>query len=165
MFDVAAITGTVESIKAVIDLTQTLINARDAAAVKPQILELQGQVVTAHERALAAQLAQTSLLKRVNELEAKVAELEKWNAEKEHYQLIEIRPSSGIHALCLKGATVSPGQGHYFCQKCYEERHLSVLQKERREPGRCEVFACPRCGTDLYTIGYRKAEHIGFRPK
>jgi NMD protein affecting ribosome stability and mRNA decay len=86
-----------------------------------------------------------------------IAELEALDAEKQKYQLAQIRP--GVYAYTPKESASTLEPAHMLCTNCYEERHRSILQEEVRYPGRCHVMVCPRCSMDIYTEGAWQSEH------
>lgn len=142
MFDVADLGAMVTSLRAVAELTKLVVDAHDAGARREKSIELQGQIVTALDRALAAQLAQTTLLKQVIELEEEVADLKAWDAEKQKYQLTKLSASNEVFGYTLKeqGSVAEPK--HALCANCFEDEKKSILQGETRLP-LAEVLVCP----------------------
>src|SRR5258708_27990164 len=91
MPDAADFAAMFTSFKAITDIAKSLIDAHDATIRREKSIELQREINAAQQGALTAQTAQSSLLKRVGELEIEVADLKAWDTEKEKYQLIELR--------------------------------------------------------------------------
>jgi hypothetical protein len=159
MFDAAAMSGMITSLKAAAELTQIAINARDAGIVRAKVIELQGQIVTAQTCAMAAQADHSTMLNLVGELEKQVADLKAWDAEKQKYHLTKVAPTSEVLAYTLKeGGGVSEPR-HYLCPNCYQDRIKSILQPETRMPYTAKVLVCQRCGSDLYVHGHWRPEH------
>ena len=82
MVDMSMITGGLASLKAAKDIAEGLVSLRDTAKFQGAVVELQGKILAAHAD-------QFSLLERVRELEAKMAQLEAWEAEKKRYNLTD----------------------------------------------------------------------------
>ena len=120
MPDAADFAAMFTSFKAITDIAKSLIDAHDATIRREKSIELQREIIAAQQGALTAQTAQSSLLKRVGELEIEVADLKAWDTEKEKYQLIELRKS------------VARGHG---------ERWLTRRKKRQALPNRFISFA------------------------
>lgn len=157
MLDAPAIAGMVSGFKAATELVQLAINSRDAGIIKAKAIELQGQIFAAQANALTAQADQFTLLNRVRDLETEVAELKAWDAEKDKYELTNIRPPNSPHgklfAFALKEEIVTGEPAHLFCERCFRDRIKSILQEEMRDPGRILVLFCTRCGAELSRTG------------
>lgn len=108
------------AVKAAFDLAKSLKEINDAAVRNGVVIELQ-------EKILSAQEAQTALIERISNLEKEVAGFEKWDTEKEKYELKEIYPSS--FAYSIKEDTRGAEPPHLICANCYEQRRKSILQK------------------------------------
>ena len=109
------------------------------------------------QKILSAQADQTELAETVGALKARVAELEAWDADKKRYKLTDL--GGGMTAYSLKEGMENGEPPHHLCAACYNEGHKSIMQKEDRTPGRCQVLVCHRCGSDLYLSGIRDPEH------
>ncbi|HYM98839.1 MAG TPA: hypothetical protein VET25_03785 [Aestuariivirgaceae bacterium] len=120
--------------KTMFDMARGLKDINDATIRNAAVIELQ-------EHILAAQSAQATLVERVGSLEQTVASFEKWDAEKQKYELREISPNSFAYA--LKDAHGGE-PAHLICANCYEKRTKVILQ--RVDLGH---IACPVCGTRL----------------
>lgn len=155
----------IQSLNAVTQISKALLGIRDAALIREKVIELSGEVISAQSGALAAQADQFALLERIRQLEKQIADFEAWDAEAETYQLTDLRgksdPRGSILAYAPKEGTHTSEPAHFLCAKCYHERHKSILQHETRDPGRCKVLVCHRCGSDLYLEGERDAKHAG----
>ena len=161
MVDLIAIKGAVDGLKAARDIAKTAIGLRDAALLQSKVIELNDTIITAQSSALDAQADQLTLAKRIEDLERQIAEMEKWNGEKQRYDLNEIIP--GVYAFALKEAERCSTPAHYMCANCFNEGHLAILQKETRMPYRTEFLNCHRCGLEVVTHGTRRPEHSGSR--
>jgi hypothetical protein len=157
MPDAADFAALFSSLKAITELTKLLIDARDATVVRAKAIELQREIITAQSSTLMAQASQFALLDRVRNLEKEVTDLKAWDAEKEKYELKDLRPSpvferSGALAYALKKDAGSSEPFHLLCAKCYQDGRKSILQQEVR-PGFIEIMYCQSCGGTINLTG------------
>src|SRR4051794_3209565 len=108
------------ALKTALDMTRALKDINDATIRNAAAIELQEKILSARE-------AQTALLERISELEKQVADFEKWDAEKENYQLANIYDDTLAYARKPDASgTVPP---HHICANCYEDRKKKILQR------------------------------------
>ena len=102
------------------DTVKVLKEVNDATVRNAVVIELQESILTAREQ-------QTALIERVKELEQQFARHERWDEEKQRYELRVFGHRAFAHALkpdAAKGEAM-----------CYERGIKSVLQSNRL-PGR-----------------------------
>lgn len=171
MPDVADFAALFSSLQTITNLAKLLIDARDASVIRAKAIELQREIIATQQGALAAQAAQSTLLKRVSELEKEVTDLKAWDAEKQKYQLMDVRPKGApggsALAYALKEEAGSPEPMHLLCAHCYQEGRKSILQEETRYPGRIDVLFCQACGAEISRTGvwYSTTPRYGAKPK
>ncbi|HYV32729.1 MAG TPA: hypothetical protein VEO53_16700 [Candidatus Binatia bacterium] len=153
MVDMGAISGGLAALKAARDIAEGLINLRDTAKFQGAVVELQGKI-------LAAQSDQFALLERARELEAKLARLEAWEAEKRRYQLKDFGGSTFAYELRPEAADGEPP--HRICPNCYQKGHKSILQFQFQVFGQ-DRYICPGCETE-FAFGQRQAARINYPP-
>ena len=145
------------SLKVITDLAKLMIDARDASVIRAKAIELQREIIAAQSCALAAQTDQLALLERKRELEKEVADLKAWEAEKEKYELANVRPqnhpSGTAFAYALKEAAGATEPKHFLCANCYQQGQKSILQREHRMPGALDIMFCQRCGGEINLTG------------
>jgi hypothetical protein len=151
MSEFQAVASTLVGLKAAGDLVKALLDVQGAIKEQGKVFELQRIILAAHQSALAAQEAQASLLKRINELEQQIADFETWESDKQHYQLEDV--GNGSLAYVLKEEPGSADQIHKICANCYQHRQKSILQPLTRSMSK--FLFCPSCKTEIY---------IGFHP-
>ena len=132
--------------KTMFDMSKAIQDAHDVATRDRAVIELQKEI-------LSAQMAQAELIERVGGLEKQVAAFEKWDAEKEKYELCKI--STDTFAYARKEDTRGAEPSHYICARCYEDRKRSILQRADS----AHVF-CPECKTKFR---FDSAEAAAFR--
>ena len=149
MFDIAAISGALTSLKTASEIAKNLVGLRDASLVDEQILELRRQLSEAVEACLAVKLTQSAQIDRIRELEKEIVALKAWGAEKENYKLAEWK--HGVMAYipkeCVHGAEAS----HALCAACYESGKKSVLQSTKVLF--THVTKCAGCKSEITTTG------------
>lgn len=157
MVDLGSIQAALGSIKAMTDITNALLQLKIGSEVQSKVIELNAKILSAQTDAAAALTDQFTLLEQVSDLKKQIAELETWNTEKQRYQLTEI--GAGVFAYTLKPGVDDAGPAHKICEKCYGDRHVSVLQAETRMPGRISLLVCHNCGSELVLSGARGPEN------
>jgi CII-binding regulator of phage lambda lysogenization HflD len=131
---VAETLGGLSALKTAMDMAKALKDINDATIRNSAVIELQ-------EKILAAREAQTTLLERIGDLEKEVASFEKWNAEKENYQLASIHADT--FAYVRKPSAEGNVPSHYICATCYEGRKKRILQRAD-----AAHVMCPDCKSD-----------------
>jgi len=132
------------AIKTALDIVQGLKNVTDASARNRAVIELE-------EKLLAATKAQTALLDRISELEKEVVGFEKWDAEKDRYELKKF--GHGV-ARFLKPEAQGAEPSHPVCANCFEDRKIKFLQQvptnaARQHLGMGPEWRCPGCPTKI----------------
>ena len=127
------------AIKSAFDMAKALKEIDDATKRNAAVIELQ-------ERILTAQSAQASLIEHIGELEKKVGAFEKWEREKQRYELKNV--GWGAFAYVLKKDERGAAPPHWICTKCYEHDRAVTLQLMFNK-GRGQVWTCPSCGMEL----------------
>ena len=138
--------------KALLDVAKSLKDMNDASVRGRASVELL-------EKILAAQEAQAALTGRVRELEEQMTRFERWESEKQRYELQDV--GSGALAYAVKAGAQGTEPAHSICPDCYEQRVKSILQTVTRFPNRAEVKLCQRCGWESYVMGGWHPEHGG----
>lgn len=90
MVDMSAIASMATSLRAAVEITKAMKDVRDANLLQTKVFELTREILSAQASALEANVAQSSLLECIRNLEAEIAKLETWSREKERYQLAEV---------------------------------------------------------------------------
>lgn len=118
MPDITAIAQAFGALKAMKDIAEATIGLRDAAAFRERQIEFQGKIIDAQNALFALQDDRSSLIERIGTLEAKIAGLKAWDAEKDRYQLTEVAPR--VFAYVLKPDASSAEPSHWICPACYQ---------------------------------------------
>ena len=89
-----SVSALISSLNSAANLTKIMIGLHQAAAVRDNIIELQGVILAAQNAALSSNIDQFALLERVRELEKEIASMKAWDTEKQKYELAEVSPGA-----------------------------------------------------------------------
>lgn len=152
MIDMASISAAVTSLKTATDIAKGLMEIKTATEIQSKVIELQSVILAAQSSALAAQSEQFSLLEKIRQFEAKMAEIEAWKNEADRYQLTDY--GGGTFAYSLKPGMERGEPSHRICAACYQKGHKSILQNSGTYSGREKVH-CPRCEQSFFLGHYQ----------
>jgi hypothetical protein len=139
---VGEIAAGITSLNAALSIAKAMVGMRDAEAFRTKAAELQGVLLEALEKAIAAREAQAEQLERVRALEAEMADLKAWGSEKENYELKKI--GGGAVAYMLKPSARGSEPPHWLCPNCYTNGKKGFFQITQPE-----LFRCMACGGKL----------------
>jgi hypothetical protein len=125
--------------KSMYDAAKALKDMNDAAQRNGAVIELQSQI-------LAAQEQQAMLAQRKGELEAELAALKSWEAEKQRYEMVALAPN--VVAYAEKAALANMAPPHFLCANCYAGGKKAFLQQTLRGES-VDRFKCNSCGEEL----------------
>lgn len=97
-----------------------MVGLRDAETFRAKSIEMQQTIINALESGIAAREAQGAQLDRIRALEAEVARLRAWDAEKRRYELKRV--GQGTVAYVLKPEARGAEPPHWLCPDCLRER-------------------------------------------
>jgi hypothetical protein len=142
--DITAIGAVAAGLKPTVDLAESLLKLIGGGKGRDEAIKLYGQIVSAHQSALAAQSAQVALIEEKRALEAKLAEFEEWDRTKQRYELQPV--GHGAFVYVVKEGERRAEPPHSICPNCYEQRRRSILQSSgiNRHTGE-ERLSCLSC--------------------
>jgi len=138
------------SIKAALEITKTISDARNTSNLLSVKLELQGFLLEAQE-------AQAALVAEKRELEERIRQLEAWDGEKKRYQLEPVGQNGFAYVLKPDAAGSEPP--HQICAHCYEHGRKSLLMGFTYNVGRAQVLRCHQCQSEIVIHGIPPNEH------
>lgn len=159
MADMSVIAGAISSLKLANDIVRGMTNIRDGSLLQAKLIELQTVILSAKSGALSAQSSQFDLLKCIRELEDKVSEAAKWDAEAERYQLRDF--GGNTFAYSLKEAQAVADPIHRLCPNCFTERMKSILQMRYRTSAQQDEYFCANCTTVFHFGPYVPPNYSG----
>jgi len=144
---VAEIAAAITGIRSAFDITKAMADLRDAEAFRAKSIELQGVVLGALEKAIEARETQAEQGDRIRALEAEVAGLKAWDAEKQNY---ELKPNyAGAVAYMLKPEACGSEPPHWLCPNCFANRKKSFLLPTGRAGNiHRGTYKCGTCNTE-----------------
>ena len=148
MVDLAAIQGAIGSLQAAGNIAKAAIGLHDAAKLQSTVIELNTVILAAQSSAIDAKAEQSAMFDEIRSLKDQLAEMENWGAEKEHYTLKQF--STGKFSYVLIEEFDSNEYSHMLCANCFNHNQKSVLQMERRTPGRRTIYYCQRCNGEIH---------------
>jgi hypothetical protein len=146
MPDLSAIAAALSSFKTMKDIAQAMIGLRDAQAFQAKLIEFNSALIDAQTNVFSVNEERSALIERVRDLEAKIAEIEGWEAEKKRYELKEVAPR--VFTYVLKPEAQGSEPSHWICPGCYQKRQKSILQGlESHSFG--WSHSCPSCNLEI----------------
>ena len=112
------------------------------AAINGVKIELQGLILEAQQGLFAAQEAQSADARRIANLEQEIVRLKDWTAEKERYELKNMR--GGSVAYSQKPGVEGRQAPHWLCANCFDQGRKSFMQKQG-EVGPHKIYDCSSC--------------------
>lgn len=144
--DITLIKGAIDSIKASVDLSKSIVEVKKGADIATATRELNNLLLAAQSDALAAQSEQFAVIEEIRNLKEKIMSLEAWQAEKQRYSLKEV--GVGGFAYALKDIASNGEPMHYLCTNCYQDGCKSILN-QKRNPRRFNELRCPKCNSSV----------------
>ena len=126
--------------KTMLDMAKALKDINDAAIRNTAVVELS-------EKIIAAQVAQLTLIQRVDELEKEVAHFKTWETEKQRYDLKNVGLGALVYVLKPDARGAKPP--HWICTNCYGSGRASILLYGPLGKGMGLGWACPFCMTAI----------------
>lgn len=144
---VAEIAAAVTGIRSALEISKAMVGLRDAEAFRAKSIELKDVVLEAYDRAIEAREAYAAQADRIRALEAKIAQLESWEAEKQNYDLKQI--GSGAFAYILKPEKRGAEAPHWLCANCFAKGQKAFLQNSNKIERGHSLVTCNNCDTTV----------------
>jgi hypothetical protein len=141
---VAEISAALTSLRAAYELTKAMIGLRDAEAFRDKSIELRELILESQEKAIEAREAYSAQMDRIRALEAEVAGLKDWTAEKQNYELKPV--GEGAVAYMLKADKRGAEPPHWLCPTCFAKGQKSFLNPTGAQTQRSWIYKCITCG-------------------
>jgi hypothetical protein len=144
---VAEIAAAVTGIRSALDIAKAMAGLRDAEAFRAKSIELQSVVLEALDKAIEARESYAAQADRVRALEAEVAQLKAWDAEKQRYDLKPI--GHGAVAYILKPDARGAETPHWLCPNCFAKGKKAFLQSANKTERAHLLVTCNECDTTV----------------
>jgi hypothetical protein len=147
----AEIAAAITSFRMSLDIAKAMVSLRDEATFQAKAIELQTAIADALEKSITAREAYATQLNHIHTLEAEVANLKAWAAEKEDY---ELKPNfGGGVAYMLKPEARGSEPAHWLCPQCYANGKKGFLLPADHSGGIHRIYRCSECKIDRYMYG------------
>ena len=130
------------SIKSAMEMLKGIRSFKSETEINQAVIDVQRVLLEAQASAIEDKQRQSDLIGRVNELEARLADVSKWAAEQARYHLTEF--SVGRFAYVLKEEASNGEPSHKLCAKCFSDSRKSILQTVKKHSGGESVY-CQHC--------------------
>jgi hypothetical protein len=127
MVDVPAVAGLTTSLRAILEIAETMKDLGDAEPIQSKIAALTREIMSAQSCALAVQSERIDLLQSKHDLEGEIAKLKVWNTEKYRYELQSVAP--GAIAYVLKKSMRGSEPVHWICADCFQSGKKRFLNE------------------------------------
>jgi cell division protein FtsB len=163
MLELMAIGQGLNALKATSDIVKAMVGLRDQAQILENTIKLTTQITSIQNALFNAQQEQAALVKQIDGLNSKIASMEKWEAEKNRYQLKKLPP--GVYVYSLKPDAAGEEEAHYICQTCYQRGKKSILNKDEDWNGTYNLM-CNECDKNLAVgISASRAHQADWDPR
>lgn len=123
------------------ELIKTALGVVKDAAARDAIIKIQTEFLAINNSLLQAQISQQELINTKKELEQKLIDYEKWDADAPNYELLEV--SLGVRVYSEKSQKQGIYERVWHCPNCFENKQKRILQlKSRTMPWE---YVCHHC--------------------
>jgi hypothetical protein len=126
--------------KTMFDIATSLKGMNDAAIRNKAVAELGEQII-------AAQTRYATAAEQIRELEEKLRRMETWEAQKQRYELKDLK--RGFFAYILKEGQENDEPAQAICTNCYKDGIKSILQCGGQTNVHERTWNCPECGMSV----------------
>ena len=130
------------SIQAALEISKTIAGAAVDSKVREKQSEVTGKLIEAQSYILQMQADHAAALRRADEAEAKLVELENTLSDLERYEPVEVSPKH--FALRVKPGMEKAEIPHYACPYCAQKGIKSVMTYRVTRNG-YDIHICPKC--------------------
>jgi hypothetical protein len=142
--NVTAITAMLPAVNQAVKSATGILHLVKDADTRQKVIELQTSILDLIDRVRLAQAEQDELTKIKDELEHKLMEYQRWDAEAARYELRQL--ADGIFVYAVKPDHKGSEPAHYLCPHCFGQKKRSILQR----PGVGYTnYVCHDCKMDI----------------
>jgi hypothetical protein len=147
----AEVGGALTTIRALAEAIRTARNSSDPRILKEAIDAAYERLLTAREQVAALQEEKASALGEINALQQKLDNRIEFEKSIPNYQLRRYEP--GAFAYTEKGSGGDERNVPRYCQPCFANKELSMLQGTHRIEMRYQIYFCPKCKNNFAMSG------------
>jgi hypothetical protein len=138
----AEIVSAIESAKTLRELLKAASSLSNYNELVAAVSEVNARLMDSTAVALASQEKQSELAQQVRELQEEVRKLTDWEPLARNYALKEV--AAGVFSYVYTSSTPMQQPKHWACAKCFQDRKLSVLQRQLPP-----TYLCQSCGSKI----------------
>lgn len=143
------------SMKAAIELSKTIIDAKSQVERQAAVSNLQQALIGAQMQALGAIEAQAALKAKIDELQREITARDDWSSDAARYELADAGNQNVAYRL-REDAALGTVQ-HWLCPDCFANRKKSFLSVRNIVEWRSQSLDCKACGKQLLVKGQTSA--------
>lgn len=128
---------------------KTLYELRDFNQLNAKLAELYPSIIAAQQDLMAANVQNSALMARANDLEQECMRLKDWKSERERYTLKQI--GEGVFAYVANDAGGDTQAAHKLCCNCFDKTIKSTLQQRREERHMIGLVCSNGCPPLIFT--------------
>ena len=135
------------SLSTALEIGKGVSAIRDGQKLQEAVMQFNSAIIDAQSKIMSAQTEQSSLARKVDELEKECVRLKNWDAEREQYSRKMI--AHGVFAYVQNDVVNNFQDAHKYCCNCFDNYHKSTLQQSIIEKGRRKQLTCPKGCTEI----------------
>jgi hypothetical protein len=139
-----AATGTLRSLY---DFIRQVRNSNDPAKLRDAIDVAFERLLTAREQVAALQDERAAALDQINALQKQLDARIDFEKHEGNYELRRFHP--GTFTYLQKGLSDGDQNAPRYCQPCFVDKKLSMLQPTGPQKGSNALYFCPKCKTQF----------------
>ena len=145
----AEVSATIASVKALGELIGKMKDSTESRHMGAAFREAQNQLISLQSAIMLARESEAAAKERVQSLEAKIAEMQKWDVDAKRYHLHTLAPGFLVYA--LKPGMEDGEPPHFLCANCFNKRQKSLIQQDYSPIGK--KYVCHACSADVKVSG------------
>lgn len=140
------ITSALATVKAVSELTSSILGGVIDEKVKAKAQELNSSIITLQSTIFEIQTNNQELFEINKGLKQGLVDASNWENEAKRYHLVQFGPGSFVYA--LKSDEQGSDPIHSICPNCYQKNKKSILQFSMRS-GKGTTYVCHDCDSSF----------------
>ena len=145
--ELAGANAATNTLRTLYDFIRQVRNSNDPTKLKEAVDVAFERLLTAREQVAALQDERASALDQINALQKQLDARIDFEKQEANYDLRRFYP--GTFAYLQKGVGSSDENSPRYCQPCFVDKKLSILQPAGPQRGSNTPYFCPKCKTQF----------------
>lgn len=129
------------------------------AAVREKLTEILDSILPLYGQVFSLYESNLTLIKKTNDLEAKLREIEGWDEESKKHETKEIAPS--VYVYVKKAGGEDTGSQTHLCTNCFDIHHQKSIIHLKHESYSGKDYLCPNCKNEFHVPSpHKPTSHI-----